>query len=192
MTGSVKLNPVTEHGLVTVQQALNAVLRSDLTAFVHKVFNTVSPGDRYHHNWHIEAIAYQLKRCIDGESQRLLITQPPRSLKSICTSVAFVAWALGHNPKLRFICVSYSDDLAKDLARQFRMVIESQWYRELFPLMKLKKDTGTECITTKGGGRLATSIGGTLTGRGADVIIVDDPLKAEEARRQSSRDAVNN
>ena len=112
---------------------LAAAMRSDLAAFIQKAFQTVSPEDRYRHNWHIEAIAYQLGRCLDRQCRRLIVTQPPRSLKSICASVAFVAWALGRNPKLRFICVSYSDALAAALARQFRQVVNSGWYRALFP-----------------------------------------------------------
>jgi predicted phage terminase large subunit-like protein len=171
------------------QQVLAALLRTDLTAFVHKAFNTVSPGDIYHHNWHIEAITHELRRCRGGENTRLLISQPPRSLKSICSSVAFVAWALGHDPALRFICVSYSQELAAELARQFRLVIDSDWYRGLFPKMRLVKDTGTQCVTS-GGGRIATSIGGTITGRGADIIIVDDPLKAEDAASETARTEV--
>lgn len=166
---------------------LNAILRQDLNAFVHKVFTTVSPNDTYKPNWHIEAINHELMRCHRRENRRLLITQPPRSLKSICTSVAFVAWALGHDPSLRFLCVSYSDSLANDLARQFRMVVESEWYRRAFPRMRLKKETKTECITTRGGGRVALSVGGSVTGRGADFIIIDDPLKAEDGASESAR-----
>lgn len=174
----------------TDRQVLAAVLRNDLTAFVHKVFATVSPGDVYRHNWHIEAITHELVRCRDGANTRLLITQPPRSLKSICSSVAFVAWALGHDPALRFICVSYSQDLAGELSRQFRLIVDSDWYRALFPRMRLVKDTGSQCVTGAGGGRIATSIGGTITGRGADIIIVDDPLKAEDAASESARQEV--
>src|SRR5205823_8985102 len=66
------------------------------------------------------------------------------------------------------------------LHRQFRMVIDAPWYRSLFPAMRAERDSGTELVTTRGGSRYATSVGGTLTGRGADLIIVDDPLKAEE------------
>ena len=168
-------------------QTLAALLRTDLTAFVHKVFTTVSPGDDYRHNWHIEAITHELGQCRDGDNTRLLITQPPRSLKSICSSVAFVAWALGQDPALRFVCVSYSQELANELARQFRLVVDSDWYRALFPKMRLVKDTGSQCVTSVGGGRIATSIGGTITGRGADIIIVDDPLKAEDAASETAR-----
>ncbi len=115
--------------------SLHALLREDLASFIRMVFTTVSPGDVYQRNWHIEAIAYELGRCLDGDNTRLLITQPPRSLKSICGSVAFVAWALGHDPASRFICISYSQDLAGELARQFRLVVESDWYHRLFPRM---------------------------------------------------------
>ncbi|MEO0870494.1 MAG: phage terminase large subunit [Pseudomonadota bacterium] len=170
---------------------LQALLRTDLTSFVRKVFSTVAPGAVYKHNWHIEAITEQLRRCHQGECKRLLITQPPRSLKSICTSVAYVAWALGHNPKLKFICVSYSQDLSEELARQFRMVVKSDWYRALFPGMRLQSETASKCVTTRGGSRVATSIGGTLTGRGADFIIVDDPMKAEDAQSDAVRKQVS-
>ena len=169
---------------------LDAVLRSDLTAFVHKVFTTVSPNDTFKPNWHIEAITHELMRCHARENRRLLITQPPRSLKSICTSVAFVAWALGQDPTLRFLCVSYSEGLANDLARQFRMVVESDWYKRIFPRMRLKKETRSECITTRGGGRVALSVGGSVTGRGADFIIIDDPLKAEDGASETARNNV--
>lgn len=172
------------------QQALNALLRSNLHPFIVKCFYTISPGTQYHDNWHIQAIAYELTRCLGGEQHRLLITQPPRSLKSICSSVASVAWALGKNPSQEFICVSYSQDLAQELSRQFRLVVESPWYRALFPKMRLAKNTEGHIITTQGGGRYATSIGGTLTGRGADFIIIDDPLKAEDAQSETARKKV--
>jgi hypothetical protein len=122
-----------------------------------------------------------------GEISRLLINQPPRSLKSICVSVAYVAWLLGHDPTRRIIVVSYSNEFAGELHRQFRMIIDAPWYRALFPAMRPARDSGSELVTTAGGGRYATSIGGTLTGRGADLIIVDDPLKAEEAISEPAR-----
>jgi Uncharacterized protein conserved in bacteria len=171
-------------------QVLSAVLRTDFASFVWKCFNTIAPGTEFRPNWHIGAIAYQLTRVQNGEVKRLLINQPPRSLKSISVSVAYVAWLLGHDPRVRFIVASYSSELAAALHLQFRMVIDSDWYKQLFPMMRLAKDTDTEAVTTVGGGRLATSVGGSLTGRGADIIIVDDPLKAEEAQSDLARSRV--
>ena len=173
------------------QILLSAALRQDLGTFIAKVFQTVSPGDRYLHNWHIDAIVHELMEVHRGENRRLIVTQPPRSLKSICTSVAFVAWSLGHDPSHRFACVSYSHELAATFARQFRTVVTSDWYRALFPRMRLAKDTETECVTTKGGGRFAVPVGGSFTGRGADVIIIDDPMKADDAQSEKARRAVN-
>jgi hypothetical protein len=170
---------------------LAAALRRDVGTFVVRVFQTVSPGDQYRHNWHIDAIIYALMQVHTGENRRVIITQPPRSLKSICTSVAFVAWSLGHNPSKRFACVSYSQELAGTFARQFRIVVTSHWYRALFPRMQLAKDTETECETTSGGGRFAVPVGGSFTGRGADVIIIDDPMKAGDAQSETARRSVN-
>src|SRR5215467_5199205 len=169
------------------QTVLAALLRSDLRFFIWKSFQTILPGTPYVPNWHIDAIVHQLMRVHAGDISRLLINQPPRSLKSICVSVAYVAWLLGHDPTRRIIVVSYSNEFAAELHRQFRMVIDAPWYRALFPAMRPAKDSGTELVTTAGGSRYSTSVGGTLTGRGADLIIVDDPLKAEEAMSEPAR-----
>ncbi|WP_027525472.1 phage terminase large subunit [Bradyrhizobium sp. Ec3.3] len=173
-----------------MRDVLDALLRRDLRSFIHKVFYTVFPGIAYLPNWHIDAIVYQLLRLMSGRGGRLLINQPPRSLKSLSVSVAYVAWLLGHDPNRRVIVVSYSNDLAAELHRQFRMLIESPWYRLLFPALRIAKDTGSELVTTAGGSRYATSVGGTLTGRGAELIIVDDPLKAEDAMSEVARKRV--
>jgi hypothetical protein len=173
-----------------VNRLLEAILRADLRSFIRKVFSTVSPGEPYLHNWHIETIAYQLERVFLGETTRLLINQPPRSLKSICASVAYVAWLLGRDPTRRVIAVSYSGDFAAELHRQFRQVASSEWYAALFPHTRWAKETGLEFVTTLGGGRYATSVGGTLTGRGADLIVIDDPLNAAEAQSEAARKRV--
>lgn len=173
------------------QRLFYAVLRQDLGAFINKVFCTVSPGDSYAHNWHIDAITYALTQVHHGRSRRLIITQPPRTLKTICTSVAFVAWSIGHDPSKRFACVSYSHELAATFSQQFRKVVTSDWYRATFPSVHLVKDTEAECTTSMGGGRFAVAVGGTFTGRGADIIIIDDPLKAADAQSESARRSLN-
>ena len=170
---------------------LDIVLRNDLGSFVVRVFQTLSPGETYLHNWHIDAVVHCLTRTHQKQVRRLIINQPPRSLKSICTSVAYVAWCLGRDPSLSFICVSYSNELAAAFQRQFRSVVTSAWYRRLFPQFRLIKETENECVTSLGGGRLAVSVGGTITGRGAEVIIIDDPLKADAAASEAEREALH-
>src|SRR3990172_5602969 len=98
--------------MITEPRALlGAVLRNDLVAFTQRCFQTVSPGDHYLHNWHIEAAAHHLELCRARKIRRLIVTLPPRNLKSICASVAFPAFALGHEPALRVICASFAQDM---------------------------------------------------------------------------------
>jgi predicted phage terminase large subunit-like protein len=173
-------------------RAFRAVLHHDLPTFVRKVFVTLEPGRAFDPNWHLEAIAHQLERVRRGEIKRLIINMPPRSLKSITASVAFPAFVLGHNPTRRIICVSYSGGLATKLANDFRAVIEARWYRELFPGTRIgQKDSENEIELTARGSRLATSVCGTLTGRGGDLIIIDDPLKSDDAYSETKRNAAN-
>src|SRR5215813_12122703 len=120
---------------------LAAVLRSDLRFFIWKSFQTILPGTPYLRNWHIDAIVHQLMRMQAGDISRLLINQPPRSLKSICVSVAYVAWLLGHDPTRRIIVASYSGNFATELHRQFRMVVGSEWYAALFSNLRWAKET---------------------------------------------------
>jgi hypothetical protein len=169
--------------------ALDAVLRADLAAFVHKAFGTVSPGNHYLPNWHIRAICYELEKVMRGETKRLIITMPPRYLKSICASVAFPAWVLGHDPTRQIICVSYAQELSTKHANDCRAVMSSEWYGRVFPGTKIdpSKNTEAEFITTERGLRLATSVGGVLTGRGGDIIIVDDPTKPSDGMSEAAR-----
>lgn len=171
--------------------ALNAALRHDFGTFVVKAYQTVFPGTLYLHNWHIDAIVFQLMRLDKGEHHRLIITLPPRSLKSLIISAAYPGWCIGRDPTRRFACVSYGSELASTLSRQFRQIVSSAWYRQLFPAVRFSKDTESEISTTRGGGRIAVTVGGSLTGRGADFIIIDDPIKAEEAQSDVTRRAVN-
>lgn len=174
------------------REVLQAILRQDLTAFTQRCFQTVVPGQTYLSNWHIEAITYQLERCRRRKIRRLIITLPPRNLKSICASVAFPAFALGHDPSLRIVCASYSQELAAKHARDFRTVLESPWYQQLFPGTQIdqRKNTEGEIQTTAQGYRLSTSVGGTLTGRGGNLILIDDPMKPAERMSEVKRAAV--
>jgi hypothetical protein len=122
----------------------------------------------------------------------VIINLPPRHLKSHLASVAFPAWCLGHDPSAQILCVSYAQDLADKLSRDCRHILTSDWYRQLFATrLSAQRQAVSEFETTAQGCRLATSVGGVLTGRGADIIIIDDPLKPEEALSQSQRQAAN-
>jgi predicted phage terminase large subunit-like protein len=122
------------------QDFVNAALRSDFVAFVHRCFLTLNPGASFQLNWHIEAIAYELQKVLAGEETRLIVNGPPRSLKSIIVSVAFVAFVLGHQPWRRIICISYGGELSAKHAADFRSIVTSDWYQRAFPKMRISRN----------------------------------------------------
>ncbi len=170
-----------------------ALLRADLGAFIRAGVGILNPGSPYQHNWHIDLIADRLMRVQRGEIKRLIINLPPRNLKSICTSVAFPAWLLGLDPGKKIICASYSSELADKLARDTHAVMMSPLYRQTFPATQLSSTRRAmhDFTTTVHGVRYAVSTGGSLTGRGADILIIDDPAKPDEVMSDVQRQAVN-
>lgn len=171
---------------------LKAVLRSDLCSFYEKAFGLFS-GDAYSHNWHIDLLADKLMQCYERKLKRLIICVPPRSGKSLLASVAFPAFIMGHDPKLKLVTVSYSQKLSSDFCRQQIQLMSQPWYRDLFPGSGLnpRKCGQEEFETLAGGARIATSAEGTLTGRGGDIIILDDIIKPQDALSDTLRTNTN-
>jgi predicted phage terminase large subunit-like protein len=175
---------------VSPQLALQALLAKDLTAFTEFGFGVVRPGVRLKRNWHLDAVTYKLSQLAKGYIRRLIITLPPRSLKSLCASVALPAWFLGHYPWERVVVVSYSDFLSRTHANDFRRIVNHPLYQATFPAMRLDRNTDREIVTTERGKRIATSIDGTLTGLGGNLIIIDDPIKLGDAMSDAVRERV--
>lgn len=169
------------------------LLRQRFGAFAEKVFHTLSPGEVFQANWHIELICDRLEQVRGGKIRRLIINLPPRGLKSMLVSVAFPAFLLGHDPRTRIIVTSYGADLAGKFGADTRTVMQSRWYQDLFPGARLLGGTPAagDFSTTQQGGRLAVSAGGPITGRGARLIVIDDPLKASDAASDAERDRIN-
>lgn len=161
----------------------------DFGNFIGQVFECTDPGTTFLHNWHIDLIASHLKQVTEGKIKRLIINMPPRSLKSVCVSVAWPAWLLGQNPALRIMAASYSNMLSIKHSLDTRLVLESDWYKKLFPDTIICDDQNekSKFLTTKRGFRFATSVGGSATGEGADILIVDDPHNPLQAASQVQR-----
>ncbi len=174
-------------------EKISALIRASFLSFLLKAFEEVHPGKILDTNWHIQLLCWLMTRCDEGELKRLLICLCPRSLKSFIISVAWPAWCLGQDPTKKIICISYSDDLAAKLSRDFQRIVISTWYKKAFPATVFGKSKFTthEATTSENGFRFATSVGGTLTGRGGDIIIIDDPIKAEDATSETIRNSVN-
>jgi hypothetical protein len=112
---------------------VDAACRTEFASFIHKCFNSLTPGAKFMPNWHIDALAFHLEQVRLGKIKRLIINIAPRSGKSIVCSVAFPAFTLGHDPTQRLIAVSYGSDLAIKHANDFRAILNTTWYRGVFP-----------------------------------------------------------
>ena len=174
-------------------EQFDAITRIHLSMFLRRVFAELEPGTDYLDNFHIHVLIDQLEDLRFGRQRRLAVAMPPRSLKSLLISVAFVAWLLGHDPTLRIICASYGQDLADKLASDCRKILQTDWYKRMFPRTRLAPNRQSlgNFETTAGGGRMSDSVGGVITGFGADFIIVDDPSKPSEALSDAERATIN-
>jgi predicted phage terminase large subunit-like protein len=169
-----------------------AALRSDFYSFMLRCFTDLNAGAAYMPSWHIEVLAAKLQSVRDGRTKRLIVNIPPRHLKSLAASIALPAWLLGHDPTLAIINVTYGQELSDKFARDSRAIMMSAWYRSLFATRLVSARASLqELTTTLGGFRMATSVGGVLTGRGADLILIDDPVKPSDAMSESRRTAAN-
>lgn len=165
-----------------------------LAHFIRSAWKILEPGTPYLHNWHIDAIADHLEAVKLGQIRKLIINMPPRNLKSISVTVSFPAWLWLHDPGKRFICASYSDRLSTKHNMDRRTLIQSPWYQRAWATrFKMADDQNQKTIfqNDKRGHMFATSIGGSVTGEGADICIVDDPLNPKEAASDVEREKVN-
>src|SRR5260370_4286518 len=162
---------------------VDLILARDFSAFVTKVFETVSPGDVYLPNWHIDAMTYAAGGVMNGTIKRLITTVPPRHLKSIVCSVALPAFLLGHDPTNRIICVSYSSELAVKHANDFRAVMTAQWYRRDFPATKIHRENHTqdENLNNPHADRPTPTLHGSFTRRAADLNTLAGTQKPDDA-----------
>lgn len=143
---------------------------------------------------HIQYVADVLERVERGEIKRLMLFMPPRHGKSELSSRRFPAWALGRNPNRRIILTSYGSGLANELSRSVRDIVEDVRYPCVFPGVATKGDSrSVESWDLAGarGGVFAAGVGGAMTGYGADILIIDDPVKnQEEAESDTQRERV--
>lgn len=167
--------------------------REHLAPFIRKTFETVDPGADYMHAWYIDLIAEYLEAVSSNEIQNLCINIPPRFLKSISVTIAWPAWELGRNPSQQILAASYSEKLSMKHNVDCRLVVQSDWYQQAFPEVRLSGDQNEKAkfTTTKRGHRIATSVGGTATGEGGNILILDDPINPKKALSDTERATAN-
>jgi len=129
-------------------------------------------------NWgHHQIISSEFEKISDGSLKRLIINMPPRHTKSEFASYLFPAWLIGKNPKLKIMQVTHNAELAMRFGRKVRNLVDSPVYKQIFGDVKLREDSKAagRWETNKGGEYFAAGIEGSITGRGADLLIIDDP-----------------
>jgi predicted phage terminase large subunit-like protein len=190
-------------------------LRRDLGAFVRDAWAVVEPGTPFVSNWHIDVICTYLQAASRREVRKLLINIPPRHMKSLLVAVFWPAWVWLTHPERRFLYGSYAQSLSITHSVICRRLVQSQglgsapldaeltltqrvgyrglvsilWGKEAWRLTDDRNLMG-RFENTRAGARLATSVGGTVTGEGGDVTVLDDPHKPEEAQSDVVRQSV--
>jgi predicted phage terminase large subunit-like protein len=156
---------------------------------------SILTNPNYRPNWHHEELAKKLEAVERGEIKRLIVMMPPRHGKSQETTINFPAWFLGRNPNKEVITASYAADLALDFGSKTRDLISDEVYQAIFPDVRLKEDERAKgrWMTNRKGTYTSVGVGGPITGRGAHLLIIDDPIKnREEAESDTIRDKVWN
>lgn len=162
----------------------------------HLIDFCIAINPLYEPNWHHEVIARELEKIElvgDRDYKVLLVFVPPRHGKSELCSVSFPAWYLGRNPNKEIITVSYSSDLAQDFGSKTRSIVGLEQYPFIFSGINLKADEQAKAKwrTNKGGSYTSVGVGGAVTGRGANILLFDDPIKnREEAESEVIREKV--
>ncbi|MNR93464.1 Terminase-like family protein [compost metagenome] len=168
------------------------VLEQSLAAYTRRAWPVVDPAD-YMHNWHIDCIAEHLEAVTAGQIRRLLINMPPRHMKSILVSVMWPTWCWAKRPELKWLFTAYAQSLSTKHSVDRRLILQSDWFRrnwgDRFTLLG-DQNVKTEYQNTKNGIMASTSIGGTITGKGGDVIVVDDLHNPEEVDSDTIRGGV--
>ena len=141
---------------------------------------------------HHRIIADKFNQIADGKLKRLIVCLPPRHSKSEFASTFFPAWMMGRRPNLKIIQATHTAELAVRFGRRVRNIIDSEDYQEVFPDLKLEADNKSAGRwTTNGGGEAFYSgVGGAITGRGADLLVIDDPVSEQDALSPTALDGI--
>lgn len=172
---------------------ITAAERLTLRDFMRQAWPILEPSTLYTHSWHIDAISDHLTAVTQGQIRRLLINMPPRHMKSLAISVFWPTWSWIEQPELRWLFASYALSLSKRDSLKCRRLIESPWFQERWgSVFQLTGDQNEKLRFENDhtGYRLATSVGGTATGEGGDIVVIDDPHNANEAESGTIRESV--
>lgn len=184
--------------LVTEKQAIDlgiekALCEKSFYYFFKIGWQFVDP-EKFVDDWHLKILCDHLQQVYEGKIPRLIINIPPRCAKSLIATVFFPVWCWVKRPEMKFLTGSYSREFASRDTVKSRYLIQSPWFQKLWgERFKFSSDQNqkTYYINTKQGERYSYSVNGALTGSGADIILVDDPINASNANSKVIRDSTN-
>jgi hypothetical protein len=168
------------------------LIKTEFLAFAMKAFASLNKGKSLGNDRYLKLLAKHLTRVAAKKTKRLVVSLPPRHYKTFMGSICLPAWILAHNPSAKIIILTYGQDLADKNAYAIRDILRSDWFKQTFHT-RIKKDRAklVEFVTTDGGGVRALSIQGGVTGLGADVIIIDDPVEIKDCDNAKRLERVN-
>lgn len=166
------------------------VCENDLSFFLRQAFKIVYPEQTYSHNWHVDVLCKHLEAVARGDIRNLDINIAPRTIKSLLINIVFPAWVWTKTPQKKIITASYAASLSIGFNIRRRSLIKSSWFQTFWPT-KIKDDRDTTHFfeNESNGFMMATSVGGSITGEGADILISDDLIDVNDAFSRASRDS---
>jgi predicted phage terminase large subunit-like protein len=178
----------------TREEVERKMAEMSLAEYSKQAWHVVEPATNYIHNWHIDAIAEHLTAVTDGQIKRLLVNIPPRCEKSLNGSVFWPTWVWGPKgkPYIRWLFISYAESLSIRDSVKCRNIINSDWYQRRWGnVYKLAGDQNEKrkFKNDKTGERIASSIDGTNTGEGGDIVVIDDPHNVRDGESDAIRES---
>lgn len=175
---------------LTEREVFKALCENDFSFYCKQYLKVVEPETHFEWNWHLDALCQACEALYYGEIQNLDIQIPPRMLKSIIISVLFPTWVWTKNKSKKFLCASRSYDLSVKFNQQRRDLIQSKEYASIWPIgIKADQNTSHKFANYSRGFMQAVSVGGKVTGEGADFLLSDDLLDAMDSFSKSKREA---
>ena len=151
------------------------------------IYRQTDDPDNYGHH---QIIAKEFTKIADKKLRRLIVNMPPRHTKSEFASYLFPAWMIGRNPKMKIMQVSHNAELASRFGSKVRNLMETSEYKQIFGDVRLREDSKAKgrWETNHGGEYFAAGVGGSITGRGADLLIIDDPHTEQDSYSDNAMD----
>lgn len=180
------------HQLYLQDALLKVQAEKSLRSYVEQAWPILEPGVPFLPNWHIDYLVEHLEAVTAGQMTRLLITIPPRYMKSLLVSILWPTWEWIRDPSGRWICASYAEALAIKQSVDRRTILQSDWYQGRWgDRVRLASDQNEkrEFLNTRRGHMIATSVSGSILGKGGNRIVVDDPHHVGQAESDTQREA---